>query len=558
MLMQDNAEIGQEQIESAADQKPQAPKWLIDNIAEASKNARKIYFLYVSFLAYCALTVVSTSDRNIILNEQAHLPIVNLDVSLNGFFIVAPMMSILIFVYFQLYLQRLKGLTDDLRTNYAQTEKRRLYPWIINISEDPEPGVIGKMQMLTVKVSVWLSLPLVLSLLAFWYIKKHEPFWSYVVGSLSILGTLVSIWFWREYRSGNGTKGPSIFGIGDIALFGVILTFQISILTAFTPQAMNVGMGEYLRPYLCVDLSYQNLVSKPEHDYENIPWQKLRGVHLEGADLSFSVLERADLSRAHLAKAKLNSVILRKSNLQYANLQEAKLEYANLQECSLVYTNLQEGALRYADLKVANLEHANLEKARLGDTDLQKADLRHANLRGATLSYANLREATLVQADLWRAFLRYAILQNAELRAADMKEANLQGAKLQKAEASGVNLQEAILLYANLKEADLEGANLKQADLEGANLGRANLRNTDLREANLKKADLQKADLRKARLVGAKFLTIQQLSTVKTLYQAKLDPALDGPLREKYPHLFEKPSLDEEQSQGDTIGKKAE
>ena len=59
------------------------PDWLIENIAEASKNARKIYFLYIGFLAYCALTVFSTTDRQIILNETARLTIVNLDVSLN-------------------------------------------------------------------------------------------------------------------------------------------------------------------------------------------------------------------------------------------------------------------------------------------------------------------------------------------------------------------------------------------------------------------------------------------------------------------------------------------
>ena len=128
------------------DQKQEAPEWLIENIAEASKNARKIYFLYIGFLAYCALTVFSTTDRQIILNETAHLPIVNLDVSLNGFFILAPIIAILVFLYFQLYLHRIKGLVTDLRDNYLPIEKRRLYPWMINIAEDPEPGAVGKLQ----------------------------------------------------------------------------------------------------------------------------------------------------------------------------------------------------------------------------------------------------------------------------------------------------------------------------------------------------------------------------------------------------------------------------
>lgn len=55
--------------------KSNASERLLDNIAEASKNARRIYLIYIGFLVYCALTVVSTSDRQMILNEPAHLPI---------------------------------------------------------------------------------------------------------------------------------------------------------------------------------------------------------------------------------------------------------------------------------------------------------------------------------------------------------------------------------------------------------------------------------------------------------------------------------------------------
>jgi hypothetical protein len=44
-----------------------------------------------------------------------------------------------------------------------------------------------------------------------------------------------------------------------------------------------------------------------------------------------------------------------------------------------------------------------------------------------------------------------------------------------------------------------------------------------------------------AGLSGAKNLTIDQLSKVKTLYNAKLNDYLLIPLKEKYPALFENP-----------------
>jgi len=96
---------------------------------------------------------------------------------------------------------------------------------------------------------------------------------------------------------------------------------------------------------------------------------------------------------------------------------------------------------------------------------------------------------------------------------------------------------EANLKGANLREAYLEKANLTEAYLEKANLEEANLKKANLREANLSEAHLEKANLR-----GATNLTIDQLSTVKTLYKVVgLDSTLFEQVRENYPHLLEKP-----------------
>lgn len=71
---------------------------MIDNIAECSKNARVIYLLYLSSLAYCAVTLFGVTDRQIVFNEGVRLPLVNVDVSLRGFFFLAPAIAILVFV----------------------------------------------------------------------------------------------------------------------------------------------------------------------------------------------------------------------------------------------------------------------------------------------------------------------------------------------------------------------------------------------------------------------------------------------------------------------------
>ncbi len=168
-----------------------------------------------------------------------------------------------------------------------------------------------------------------------------------------------------------------------------------------------------------------------------------------------------------------------------------------------------------SDLNGVNLIHVNLEGA----------DLWEANLEGAIISQSNLVGAQLAKANLQRAGLLWTDLQGASLLSADLRGAYIGGA--------------------NLADAFLSSANLQGAHLEGANLIHADLRRANLQNANLRGSNLQEADLTGAKLQGVKNLTIEQLSVVKTLYKAELDPELMEQVKEKYPHLLEKPKEEE-------------
>ncbi len=50
----------------------------------------------------------------------------------------------------------------------------------------------------------------------------------------------------------------------------------------------------------------------------------------------------------------------------------------------------------------------------------------------------------------------------------------------------------------------------------------------------------------------AKYLTIEQLSEVNTLYKAKLDTKIMEQIKEKYPHLLEKPRSEKEKQSEDS------
>ena len=154
---------------------PPAPDWLMDNIAEASRTASQIYTLYLGILAYCAITIVTISDRKIILNESAQLPIIGLDVSVVGFFLLAPLIAMSTFVYLQLYLHKIKALIRDLN-EYAPVKRGRLFPWMVVIAEYPESGTMGKIQTGIVAFSLWWSPPIIMFLFPLWFARTHEPF----------------------------------------------------------------------------------------------------------------------------------------------------------------------------------------------------------------------------------------------------------------------------------------------------------------------------------------------------------------------------------------------
>ena len=156
--------------------------------------------------------------------------------------------------------------------------------------------------------------------------------------------------------------------------------------------------------------------------------------------------------------------------------------------------------------------------------DVKFEDFEEANLDGANFEGANLEGIDFKKANL----------EEADLVGTNLEETDLEGANLE-----GANLKGANLKIANLKGADFEGANLREANLKKANLVGANLKDAYLREANLEKANLEEANLELAFLGKAYGLSLDQLSKVKTLYNAKLDDKFLIPLKEKYHALFE-------------------
>jgi hypothetical protein len=320
-------------LSAEAEKDSSAPEWIVSNIAEASKGAQQVFFIFVSLLSYCAITVLATADHQIVLNSTVQLPLLNSPVSLEGFFILAPSVSLLVYAYLQLYLQRLKGLIQELKA-YGPIPPRRLYPWALTISEDAEPGSVGVLQKAITSFCLWWLLPIVLLLFAFSSLKKHSPELSYAVCAYPLLGLAAVVYFWRKFAA----KPHRVFlpiSIWSVSL--IVLAFCVFLIGYVIPRVRVGGLenngGEgylvghwnaTLRKWTCVDLSYQVLVTEQKKEYDTL-WVGLENAHLECANLDHTILKLANLKGAHLQGANLRGTTLRGALLENADFERANL-----------------------------------------------------------------------------------------------------------------------------------------------------------------------------------------------------------------------------------------
>jgi uncharacterized protein YjbI with pentapeptide repeats/peptidoglycan hydrolase-like protein with peptidoglycan-binding domain len=425
------------------------PDWLLKRLSQAANDARTAYILYASLVGYCGLTIVTTSDRQIILNETVRLPLLDLEVSLIGFFVLSPIFVIAVYLYLHLQLIRLKTLIAEHKTDINRAQNFSADPWPMEFEGDKSRDVLHNLHVIIVNISLWWLLPGLLWLFSFWIIRSHNTFVTVLNCVYLIFGTLISLYFWSRYKrltqikSRHGYIGRILLAISAFIFALPVLVFIILSLTEVLWSNKNLAhsnLSVLWRAWTSVDLSYQVLGSKPSEDSEEAFSVNLRGARLQAANLAASTMAGADLRESQLQLAQLERAVLTGSNFSGANLAGANLKGAILNGANLKGANLKGVNLREAILRDAILQEANLDGALLQFADLSGADLRGANLQSAKFYYANMQKA-----DLRRATLCFADLGNT-----NMQEVNLGSANLKSTILVGANLQEAILRRAYL------------------------------------------------------------------------------------------------------------
>ena len=551
----------------------------LEFLEKLSQNARRHFVIILLGSAYAFVTIASTTDANLLTNAPAALlPNVSVPIPTAGFYLVAPPLLFILYLYFHFHMQRIWDVIADLPAIFpdGRPVDKVAYPWLPNTLARLYSGLLketrpppSRLETLILMMVIWWVVPI--SLLLFWlrYLPLQDPGGT----ALQVLVCALSVgtaWRFRRLAentiSGGAFAGPekhprwmrrfgsfalvaSTFrasGLKPIAMTSIVL----AALSVFSIGAINGvprvlpgqdrapeesgGWQRWVPAALAripifevspfANLKEAEISGKPADWTEEKGIRLVTGAELEGRSLRYARAESVFLVNAHLEDADLTG-----ANFWAADFRGARLRRANLGQALLVGADLRE-----ADLKEANLAEADLSSADLSGADLERAILERAVLLGvANLARADLSNANLELADL-------GLSDDSEgnpQQPANLREAKLQNASLKMAILQGADLTGADLTAANLREADLQGAIL--ADLEGANLRAANLRDADLRGANLRGAKVTTNQVEQAKNHNLAFYDkefLEQLGwagdhndTVKNkLEQLREDEKLDG------------------------------
>ncbi len=423
---------------------------ILETIKASAKRTERLYLIQITFCTYVLLSLAGIKDVDFYTSAEAKLPVIGLAVSLNIFFISAPIIALCLFAYFQLNLRILQNAM--LSSNNA-IQHGRSSGWLIlyyfgEISTKKPSDTVRLIRFGT-GLLAW-GLPIITAFLCW---VRIAPFaWNtptglilggklpnlpshYLVGTISLLTvTFVFLGFiWRklEYAIITKTYKSNLFRRAA----AVIAVFFIGIITVHTVIAL------WPNRFFRLDLSEVNL----------------DGFVLTGANFRGANLYKASLIEANLENAHFEGAILVYANLSGANLINAHLEGAYMR-----YSQLRNASLVGAHLEGAQLIDAHLEGAYLVNSHLQGANMTSAYLVGAEFSTVNPDDYKNQIAPKGGVKLQGAILRNAHIEGSILNSANLDGADLSEAHLNGAILSFSSMRGANLESVDFRGSTITE------------------------------------------------------------------------------------------------
>ena len=479
---------------------------------ESTRSARWFYFVMLAICALCSLCVATTSDPRLILDGQT-ITIARLGniLPINGFYLIAPILLVVLFVRFQFLLLRLWSSMAELPAVFpdGQTVERG-GPWYLM-------GLVRRhfRWLRETKTPVSWMENVIATFLAYWAVPSTIVlFWVRYLVRQDMRGTSLHVLFFvlsvsvatglpsvvsRVIRT--EVRRPTSRSVARMAFLtlrapiaaGLILFLLSCGVILGVPSDSDASRRYFsasprrwaaeafrlvgYRPY--ADLIEATLVppqsraASPNDAPGDGAGAKLNENSLRYARAYRAVLGGARLWRADLVGAYLTEADLRNANLREAHLRDAVLDHVRADHALFISAdgnsaNLTGADLRASDMTYAVFENASFAGAKLGAASLYGASLRHTNWLRADLTRSDMRDTQLQQADFSLANLELTDFSGAKLPGAQFAGAQLKGTILLGADLRNAAMRGAVFSGAVLRDSLIDGAQLDGSDFRGA------------------------------------------------------------------------------------------
>jgi uncharacterized protein YjbI with pentapeptide repeats len=475
---------------------------------DSAGKASVLWTTFITFELYLAIAFGSVTHRDLLLETPIKLPVLNVELPLVGFFIVAPTLLVIFYFYVVLQLLALAKKTEQYDVLLREvapvaSDSRRLRErldsfFILQFRAGPEDQRTGSSGF-WLRLIAWITLvgaPIAILIQAQVTFLPYHKAWVLWLLRSSILFLLIIISsYWGRVV---GPKRPPVRTLSSvvrrsiraasqvfIASFCIcVVTFpgewadsffpRISVVPMTWPPSWNKQDDWTTLHTLLFAGEINEITSRPTSPFSDrlvITDQSLintenldkteNSLSLRGRDLSYAVLSRTDLRKADFTGANLDFARLNNARLEGAKF--ACADDAGATDEDPGHPNFLPTSLKWpqdgcAWLRMIQLQESQLQAAKFARARMQGAKLFGANMTGANFTYARLQGAAM---------------EHASLQAALLVGAKLQGASIERSQLWAANLSQANLELGSLFESQLQGTRFSDANLQGANLNGA-------------------------------------------------------------------------------------
>ena len=475
-----------------------------DSLNDAGSIGTGLWLSYLFVLFYFAVAAGGVTHQDLFFKAPVKLPFLSVDLPLLGFFILGPILILIVHAYLLLHLVLLSAkagaFDNELRAQTRNEQDRRylrrqlpinIFIQVLAGPCEVRTGFVGFMLRLVAHISVIAAPVLLLMFFQVQFLPYHGEaitWWHRVAVAVD----MALLWaLWPSIARGRPTQINKHFLFRQKSAPVLVASVAV-ILFAFTVATFPTETLDYL----------PSLRFVPWKDGTDAEW-RLASLHellfagnvnlitRKPTSLWSNCLVLPGLDVAARAKAETEAKIT--SLAQTVSLRNRRLEGAVLIDARLTNVDFTAAHLQGASLSFARLDGASFVGAQLQGATLDGAEFEGASLFGAQLQGASFNGAQLQGAALGGAHLEGSALNGAALQGATLDGAQLQGASLDFVQLQSASLVEAQLQGAHLESAQLEGAILNGAQLQGAQLDNANLESASLRNVFVWRADARNA-----------------------------------------------------------------